>query len=140
MHLPHVNGSDRTRVHQNGVRQNESMPIAIAGMSFQFPDGATSDESFWSMIMEGRCVPRDFPPDRLDADSLYHPDPIRGDSVSLLRLRGTFMFLSNQLAHEQRCHCVEDTLSTRIWVLLMHLSFLCRRLKQQLWIRSRERF
>ncbi|KAK6958414.1 hypothetical protein Daesc_001214 [Daldinia eschscholtzii] len=59
---------------------DKTIPIAIIGMSFQFPDDATSAESFWSMMMEGRCASRDFPADRLGGSALYHPDPSRGDS------------------------------------------------------------
>ncbi|KAI1480108.1 hypothetical protein F4774DRAFT_425201 [Daldinia eschscholtzii] len=62
---------------------DKAIPIAIIGMSFQFPDDATSAESFWSMMMEGRCASRDFPVDRLGGSALYHPDPSRGDSLPL---------------------------------------------------------
>ncbi|KAI1804894.1 hypothetical protein F4811DRAFT_570659 [Daldinia bambusicola] len=62
---------------------DKTIPIAIIGMSFQFPGDATSAESFWSMMMEGRCASRDFPADRLNGSALYHPDSSRGDSVPL---------------------------------------------------------
>ncbi|KAI1467710.1 KR domain-containing protein [Daldinia caldariorum] len=64
-------------------KPDKTIPIAIIGTSFQFPDDATSAESFWSMMMEGRCASRDFPADRLNGSALYHPDSSRGDSVPL---------------------------------------------------------
>jgi acyl transferase domain-containing protein len=60
-----------------------TVPIAVIGMSFQLPDGATSAESLWSMIMEARCASTNFPADRLGGSAIYHPDPARGDSVRL---------------------------------------------------------
>lgn len=65
---------------ENESEQN--VALAIVGMSLQFPDDANTPESFWSMIMEGRCASREFPPDRLNGATIYHPDPTRGDSVS----------------------------------------------------------
>ncbi|KAJ5539524.1 hypothetical protein N7513_007856 [Penicillium frequentans] len=51
--------------------------LAIVGFSFEFPEEATSSEQFWQMICEGRCVSADFPADRLNIDSFYHPDESR---------------------------------------------------------------
>lgn len=58
-------------------------PLAIVGLSFKFPQDATSPESFWNMIVEGRCASKEFPPDRLNIDSHYNEDTSRLDSLSL---------------------------------------------------------
>ncbi|KGO73766.1 Acyl transferase/acyl hydrolase/lysophospholipase [Penicillium italicum] len=42
-----------------------------------------SSESFWDMIVEGRCASTDFPPDRLNIDSHHNLDTSRLDSLSL---------------------------------------------------------
>jgi acyl transferase domain-containing protein len=72
--------------HINGIvgrdEGEKTIPIAIVGMSFQFADDATTAETLWSMLMEGRCASKDFLPDRLNGAAVYHPDRSRGDSVS----------------------------------------------------------
>jgi acyl transferase domain-containing protein len=68
----------------NGSRGNgedRDDPIAIIGMAFEFPQGATSVESFWQMISEGRSASTEFPSDRLNIDAFYHPDENRPSSV-----------------------------------------------------------
>lgn len=67
---------------REGMEADNDVPVAVVGMSFQFPDQATSEESFWTMLMEGRSASRDFPSDRLNGSALYHPDRSRGDSAS----------------------------------------------------------
>lgn len=57
--------------------------LAIVGFSFEFPEEATSSEQFWQMICEGRCVSADFPADRLNIDSFYHPDESRESTVGI---------------------------------------------------------
>lgn len=64
--------------------KNETLPaLAIVGLSFKFPEDAVSSESFWDMLLEGRCASTDFPPDRLNIDAHYHPDPNRRDTLSV---------------------------------------------------------
>lgn len=58
-------------------------PLAIVGLSLKFPQDAVSSESFWDMIVEGRCASTDFPPDRLNIDSHHNVNPNRLDSLSL---------------------------------------------------------
>ncbi|TGJ78460.1 hypothetical protein E0Z10_g10307, partial [Xylaria hypoxylon] len=65
------------------MNSDRTMPIAVIGMSFQLPGGATSPESLWSMMLERRCASTDFPADRLGGSAFHHPDRTRGDSVSL---------------------------------------------------------
>ena len=64
--------------------KTQSLPaLAIVGLSLKFPQDAVSSESFWDMIMEGRCASTDFPPDRLNIDAYYNPDPNRLDSLTV---------------------------------------------------------
>ncbi|KAJ5894604.1 hypothetical protein N7495_006295 [Penicillium taxi] len=57
-------------------------PLAIVGLSLKFPQDAVSPESFWEMVVEGRCASTDFPPDRLSIDSHHNLDSSRLDSLS----------------------------------------------------------
>ena len=61
-------------------------PVAVIGMSFGFPQDATSSDSFWKMLMEQRNTATDIPPDRLNVDAIYHPDPNRRGQVSVIVL------------------------------------------------------
>ncbi|OJJ38044.1 hypothetical protein ASPWEDRAFT_106140 [Aspergillus wentii DTO 134E9] len=58
-------------------------PLAIVGLSLKFPQDAVSPQSFWKMIVEGRCASTDFPSDRLNIDAHYHPDQNRLDTLSV---------------------------------------------------------
>jgi hypothetical protein len=70
------------KVRNSGNHQDLTVPIAIVGLAFQFPDDAKDAESFWAMLLEKRCASKEFPKDRLNGHALYHPDRSRGDSVS----------------------------------------------------------
>ncbi|CAG8957353.1 hypothetical protein HYFRA_00010779 [Hymenoscyphus fraxineus] len=48
-----------------------SVPIAIIGLSFTFPGNATSPESFWDMLIEGRNVTKAYPEDRFNYDAFH---------------------------------------------------------------------
>ncbi|RHZ54154.1 type I polyketide synthase [Aspergillus thermomutatus] len=67
-----------------GSTSTDSLPpLAVVGFSFKFPEDATSSDSFWQMLLEGRCVSTEFPADRMNIDAHYHPDRNRLDSVSM---------------------------------------------------------
>lgn len=59
--------------------------LAIVGLSFEFPEEATSSEKFWEMIIEGRCASKDIPEDRMNIENYYHPDETRASTVSPLQ-------------------------------------------------------
>ena len=61
--------------------QDRLEPIAVVGLSLRFPQDATSSESLWNMLMEGRCAMTEVPEDRWNLVSFYHPDAERKDSV-----------------------------------------------------------
>ncbi|KAH8879971.1 reducing type I polyketide synthase [Thozetella sp. PMI_491] len=55
--------------------------IAVVGISFGFPAGATTSDTFWKLMMEKKNVSRDFPKERLAIDQIYHPDPTRRGQI-----------------------------------------------------------
>ncbi|TGO19730.1 hypothetical protein BPAE_0335g00010 [Botrytis paeoniae] len=57
--------------------ENVIKPIAVVGLSMRFPEDATSSEGFWKMLLERRCVSKDFPPDRINSNAFEHPDSNR---------------------------------------------------------------
>jgi hypothetical protein len=56
-------------------------PIAVIGFSLKFPQDATSAESFWKMLMEGRSAMTKVPENRFNVDSFHVPDTKRRDEV-----------------------------------------------------------
>ena len=56
-------------------------PIAVVGLSFGFPQDAISSDAFWELLMEKRNTATEFPPDRLGAAGIYHPDQNRRGHV-----------------------------------------------------------
>ena len=54
---------------EDGVDSLE--PIAIIGMSLKFPQDATSPESLWRMLMEGRSAMTEIPKDRFNIEAFY---------------------------------------------------------------------
>ncbi|KAL9085405.1 MAG: hypothetical protein Q9159_004694 [Coniocarpon cinnabarinum] len=58
-------------------------PIAIVGVSLKFPGDATSVNNFWSMLEAGRSTVTEFPAERMQPNSIYHPDPTRHDTTAV---------------------------------------------------------
>ena len=56
-------------------------PMAIIGMACQFPQEAENPETFWEHLLEGRSAMTEFPKEKLNIDSHYHPDSAHGSSV-----------------------------------------------------------
>ncbi|KAI9154916.1 Squalestatin tetraketide synthase [Paramyrothecium foliicola] len=52
-------------------------PIAIIGMSFKFPGGAETGDSFWQMLAQKKCAATEYPKDRFNIDAFWHPDSKR---------------------------------------------------------------
>lgn len=57
-------------------------PIAIVGISFEFPQGATSADAFWELLMSGRNTATEIPKSRLSISAMYHPDRNRNGQVN----------------------------------------------------------
>ncbi|KAI1759001.1 putative polyketide synthase [Hypoxylon sp. FL1150] len=70
---PHSRSSP-TEAHSetapDSVGSHTPCDIAIIGFSFQFPR-SDSAESFWNVLISGKCVTSEFPPDRL-CSTRYH--------------------------------------------------------------------
>lgn len=75
-----MEGSETASVFEEDVVE----PIAILGMSCRFPQDATSPQSFWDMLAEGRCANTAFPEGRISIDGFYNADGNRLNKVSLL--------------------------------------------------------
>ncbi|TVY82374.1 Highly reducing polyketide synthase azaB [Lachnellula suecica] len=75
------NGTLHTHYPGDDEEQDKIVPIAIVGLSFRFPDDAITTDSFWSLLMQGRCASREVPHERFNGNSFYHPDANRGDSI-----------------------------------------------------------
>ncbi|KAI0186121.1 lovastatin nonaketide synthase, partial [Xylaria flabelliformis] len=67
-------------------------PVAIIGLAFEFPQTATSAETFWQLVYNGETTASDFPTDRFNIDAFYHPDQ---DRPSTLPLRGGHFLKEN---------------------------------------------
>ncbi|KAJ4302831.1 hypothetical protein N0V90_001722 [Kalmusia sp. IMI 367209] len=56
--------------------------IAVVGMSYVFPDGVSSDDVFWDMLMHKRNAAADFPKDRMNIDAFHSTDTKRQNTVT----------------------------------------------------------
>ena len=70
----YTNGSDPGSQHlNNGYTIDDELvttgddPIAICGFSMMLPQGASTPQKFWDMLIEKRCASTEFPVDRLNA-------------------------------------------------------------------------
>lgn len=72
-----------------------TVPIAIVGMSCQFPGEATDVERLWKMCAESRDAWSTIPEDRFNLMGYYHPDSSRPGTTFV---RGGH-FLSEDLSH-----------------------------------------
>ncbi|KAI1772031.1 putative polyketide synthase [Hypoxylon cercidicola] len=55
--------------------------IAIIGLSFQFP-GANSPDSYWELMLSGKCKASDFPPHRISKAKYHESDETRKGTIS----------------------------------------------------------
>jgi len=58
-------------------------PIAVCGFSLKFPQEASTEEAFWTMITEKRSAMTEYPRDRLNIDAFHH-----ASRPNALRTRG----------------------------------------------------
>ena len=78
---PLVGDIQTSEVHNAFVEKDKVEPIAVIGFSLRFPQDAVSADSFWRMMMEGRCAMTEIPEDRMNSSGFYHPDSNRPDTV-----------------------------------------------------------
>ena len=67
--------------HHGMPEEDRLEPIAVIGLSLEFPQEATSPADFWKMLIEKRCATTDWPRDRINLDAFYHADGDRCDTV-----------------------------------------------------------
>jgi hypothetical protein len=61
--------------------KDETMPIAIIGMSCRFPGDATNPQKLWELCAQARDAWSEFPADRFNASAFYHPNIERNGVV-----------------------------------------------------------
>lgn len=76
------NGAPRSK--HSCLEHDKLEPVAVIGFSFKFPQDATSGESFWKMLLEGRSAMTEIPKDRFNIDAFYHPNADRHDTVCMI--------------------------------------------------------
>jgi hypothetical protein len=69
--------------HASTIESSSPEPLAIVGMAFQFPAGAVTEDSFWSMLVEKHCASSEFPADRMNIDAFHSTDRKKSGAVSL---------------------------------------------------------
>lgn len=70
---------------QSSLPENEPLEgLAVIGFSLRFPGEACDEDSFWKMLIEGRCAMTEIPKDHMNIDALYHADVYRHDTVNSL--------------------------------------------------------
>ncbi|KUJ19541.1 reducing type I polyketide synthase [Mollisia scopiformis] len=57
-------------------------PIAVVGISFKFPQEATSEASLWELMIQKRCVATKFPEQRFNIDAFHSSDSSRMNKIS----------------------------------------------------------
>ena len=60
---------------------DDTIPIAIVGMSCRLPGATSKPEDLWHMCAEQRDVWQPMPKERIFHDAFYHPDPARRGTV-----------------------------------------------------------
>ena len=79
-HIAQANGS--LIAPARGPREEiDTVPIAVVGLSFRFPQGLESAESFWDALVEGRSAWSTFPKSRINFEGVYDPDQERLNGV-----------------------------------------------------------
>jgi hypothetical protein len=75
-------GYVHTQHNTTSTQDSEKLkPLAIVGLDLKFPQDAVSSEALWEMLIEKKCAMTEYPKDRLEIDSFYHPDSNRRDTV-----------------------------------------------------------
>ncbi|PLN76124.1 iterative type I polyketide synthase [Aspergillus taichungensis] len=70
-------------------------PLAVVGMAFRGPQETTDTERLWDFLLRARQAMAPFPPERMNADAFWHPDPEHG---------GTFHNVGGNFLEEDPAH------------------------------------
>ncbi|KAI9832015.1 MAG: hypothetical protein M1819_004559 [Sarea resinae] len=98
----HTNGSTGGSTNGAGAFvADQTMPIAIVGMSCRFPGEATNPEKLWKLVAERQSAWSEIPDNKFNLEAFWHPDPTRNGAVSnpirTINVRGGH-FLKEDLA------------------------------------------
>ena len=63
------------RARLEASEQSRNQPIAIVGMACRLPGAIDSPAAFWRALVDGDDLLSPVPPQRWDAEALYHPTP-----------------------------------------------------------------
>jgi acyl transferase domain-containing protein len=86
MHLSEA--AAHSNIGQNVANHGDLEPIAIIGLSFQFPQGAVTEDAFWDMLVNRRNASTEYPKERMNIDAFYSKDPKKPNTVGLVWLPG----------------------------------------------------
>src|SRR6476469_5270872 len=64
------------------MERSRNEPIAVIGCSCRFPGGATSVESYWRLLREGRDGVGEVPADRWNLEEFYDPELSRPGTMN----------------------------------------------------------
>ena len=118
----------------NGDDKDTREAIAIIGLSFKFPQEATSAQYFWEMLMQGRTASTETPKSRMHTDAFRLSGGRQFDKVNTSSFIITFRYvytntlLSSQLARHVLLKMISQHLTR------LSSPFLAK--KRKLWIRS----
>lgn len=56
-------------------------PVVIVGFSFRLPQGAEDEETFWSLLEQGKNAMTEWPTSRANIDGLFDGDPAVKNTV-----------------------------------------------------------
>lgn len=68
-HIQRLNDESGGQLHM----EDKLEPIAVVGMALKFPEDATSPETFWQMMMDGKSAKTDVPPERFNINGFHRP-------------------------------------------------------------------
>lgn len=69
------------------MKDSPDSAIAVVGLSLGFPQDVTTSDALWELMWEKRNTATKIPPERLNIDSIYHPDRHRRGQVYRLGFR-----------------------------------------------------
>src|ERR1700691_1666709 len=64
----------RLRARPSELESGSAEPMAVVGLGLRLPGGVTDEDSFWSLLSEGRDAIGEVPPDRWDWGAYFDPD------------------------------------------------------------------
>ena len=69
-----VNGHYSNKLEDTDKMQESDLvePVVVIGLALKFPQDATSPDSFWEMLINGRSAMTEVPSDRFKIDSFYN--------------------------------------------------------------------